>query len=206
MKSVPCLPWGRTRIREKRNLVPHKRFILLLGLFLLSSHAPAVAQSPVAQIVLAQKRVAPGRAMLRMESTPLPAASFLLSQNPGRSSAQFSFQFTEAYQPDRSLQLLPPTEEVNTVFFTQMSLPLFRLGRGRVQLDAFQSTIHMQDAQFGPVGFHGSQGFLSSRQAYPADPSSVGLSLSFHFGRGARSERPVQAVRRITRFLGAVLE
>jgi hypothetical protein len=188
-----------------RNLVPHKRFILLLGVFL-AGPAPAVAQSPVAQIVLAQERAAPSRTMFRMVAFSLPAASFLLSQDPGRSPSQFSLQFTGASQPDRGLQLLPPTEEVKTVFFTQMSLPLFQLWRGRLRLDAFQSTIHMHDAQFGPIGFHGAQGLLSSRQAYPADPSSVGLSLSFRLGRDAPIGRPVQAWRRVTRFVGAVLE
>jgi hypothetical protein len=182
----------------------HKRLIVLLGV-LLGSHVAVVAQTPASQIVLSQARIAPSMTMLRTVSTPFPAASFLLSQDPGRSPAQFSYQFTGAYQPDRSLQLLPPTDEVRTMFFTQSSLPLLQLWRGRLHLDAFQSTLHMQNAQFGPLGYRGTQGFLSARQSYPADPSSAGLSLSFRFRRDARTEQPSQAWRRITRFVGAVL-
>jgi len=56
----------------------HKRLIMLLGM-LLGSYVPAVAQTPAPQVVLAQQRIAPAMTMLRTVSTPLAAASFLLS-------------------------------------------------------------------------------------------------------------------------------
>jgi len=185
--------------------VTHKRLIVLLGVFL-GSQAPAVAQSPAPRIVLPQVRLAPHMTMLRTAPSPLPAASFLLSQEPGRSPADSSNQLAGAYEGNRSPQLLPPTEDVKTVFFTQSSLPLVQLWRGRLQLDAFQSALYMHNAQFGPSGYRGTQGFLSARQSYPDGASSAGLSLNFHFGRDARTGHPAQPWRRMTRFVGAVLE
>jgi hypothetical protein len=185
--------------------VVQKRFIVLLGVFL-GSHAPAVAQSAAPQIALTQVRVAPARTSLPTVSTPLTAASFLLSQDPGRSSAGFSILFARADERDRSLPLLPPTEELKTVFFTHSSLPLAQLWGGRLRLNAFQSTLHLQIVQIGPQSYRGTQGLLSTRQGCAGDPSSAGLSLNFHFGRDARTGHPSQAMRRMTRFVGAVLE
>ena len=161
----------------------YKRFIVLLGIFL-GSHAPAVAQTPAPQIVLTQERVAPTTIMLRTISIPLPTASFLLSQDPGKYPAHFSRLFAGAYERDNSLERLPKMEEVKTLFFTQSSLPLVQLWSGRLQVDAFQNTLHIQN----PRSVHLS-----------------GLSVSFHFGRDARTERPTQTWRCLSRIVGTVL-
>jgi hypothetical protein len=165
--------------------VKYKRFIVLLGIFL-GSHAPAVAQTPAPQIVLTQERVAPTTmAMaLRTISIPLPAASFLLSRDPGKSPAHFSRLFAGAYERDNRLERLPKMEEVKTLFFTQSSLPLVQLWSGRVQVDAFQNTLHIQN----PHSVHLS-----------------GLSVSFHFGRDTRTERPTQTWRCLSRIVGTAL-
>jgi hypothetical protein len=161
----------------------HKRFMLLLGIFL-GGHEPAVAQTPAPQIVLAQERVAPTMAMLRTIPTPSPAASFLLSQDPGKSSTHFSRLFTGAYERNHSLERLPHVEEVKTLFFKQSSLPLVQLWSGRLQLDAFQNTLNIQN----PRSVHLS-----------------GLSVSFHFGGDARTGRPTQAWGFLSRIVGTVL-
>ena len=185
----------------------HKGFILLVGMFL-GSRVPAIAQTPAPQIVLAQERAVPTMTMLRAVSTALPTASFLLSQDPGKSPAPFSLVFAGAYERDHSLEYLPPTEKVKTLLFTQSSLPLVQLWDKRLQLDAFQSTLSIQNVQFGPLGYGGAQGLRSPRQSYPGGLGSVrlsGFSLSFHFGRDARTGRPPQVWRRMTRIVGNVL-
>ncbi len=173
----------------------HKGFILLLGMFL-GSGVPAAAQRPPPHIVLAQEHIALVMRMLRTVSTPLSAPSFLLSQDHGKSPAHFSLQFAGAYERDYSLERFPQMEEVKTLILTQSSLPLVQLWGGRLQLDAFQSTLHMQNVLFGP---------LPPRQNYPGGPRSVqlsGLSLSFQFGRDARTGRPTQVWQRLARIVG----
>jgi hypothetical protein len=184
-----------------------KRFILLLGMFL-GSHVPVAGQTPVPQIVLTQEHGAQIVTMLRTVSIPLLPPSFLLSQDPGKSPAHFSLLFAGAYQRDPSLEHFSPMDEVKTLTLTQSSLPLFRLWGGRLQLGAFQSTLHSQNVPFGPLGYGGREGFRPTRQSYPGGPLSVhfsGFSLSFHFGRASRTKHPTQVWRRMTRFVGTVL-
>ena len=182
----------------------HKRFIVLLGMFL-GSHAPVAAQTPPPQIVLAQEHVAPIITMLRTVSTPLLALSFPLAQDHGQSPARFSLLFAGAYEPDHSLEPLPPMEEVKNLILTLSSLPLVQFWGGRLQLDAFQSTLHSQNMQLGPLGYGGMQGFRPPAQSYLGGPRSVRISLSFHFGRDARTGRPTQAWRNLSRIVGTVL-
>jgi hypothetical protein len=169
--------------------VTYKRFIVLLGIFL-GSCVPAAAQTPAPQIVLAQERVAPTITTHRTISTPLLTAS-LLYQDPGKSPAHFSHLFAGVYERDNGMERFLTTEEVKTLFFTYSSLPLVQLLSGRLQLDAFQNTLHIQNLQ-----------------PYPGSPRSVhlsGLSLSFHFGRDSWTGRPIQAWRCLPRIVGAVL-
>jgi hypothetical protein len=83
--------------------VIYKPFILLLGIFL-SSHRPAVAQTPASRIVLAQEQVAPIISISLTVSTALPVFSFLLFEHPEKSNAHFSRQLAGAYQGDYSLE------------------------------------------------------------------------------------------------------
>jgi hypothetical protein len=185
----------------------YKRFILVLGMFL-GSHVPVAGQIPAPQIVLAQEHGVQIMTMHQTVSIPLPSASFLLSQDPGKSPALFSLLFTGAYERYHSQQHLSPMDKVKTLTLTQSSLPLFQLWGGRLQLCAFQSTLHSQNVQLGPLGYGGMEGFHPTRQSYPGGPLSVhfsGFSLSFHFGRDSRTKHPTQAWRRMTRFVATVL-
>jgi hypothetical protein len=184
----------------------YKRFILLLGMFL-GSHMPVTAQTPVPQIVLAQQHVVQIMTMHRAGAT-LTVAHFRLSQGPGEPPARFSLLFVGAYDRDPSLEHLSAMDEVKTLTLTQSSLPLIQLWGGRLELGAFQSTLHLQILQLGPLGYGGMQDFRSPRQGFPGGPGSVhssGLSLSFHFGRDSRARRPTRVWRRMTQFVGAVL-
>ena len=185
----------------------HKPFILLLGVFL-GSHGPAVAQTPASRIVLAQEHIAPITPMLSTVTSLLPAASFLLSQEPGKPNAHLSLLSARAYARDYSLEHLSPMDDVSTLILTQSSLPLVRLWGGRLQLDAFQSTLHLQNAQLGALGIGGMRGSRLLAQSYPGGLRSVhlsGLSLSFYFGRDARTGHPAQLWRRLTRTVVAAL-
>lgn len=185
----------------------YKPFILLLGVFL-SSHMPAAGQTLAPQIDLAQAHVAPVMAMLPMVSTPLPAASFTLSREKGKSNTHFSLLVARTYEPDYTLQHLSPLDQVKTLILTQSSLPLVRLWGGRLQLDAFQSTQHLQNVQLGNFGYGGVRGSHLLGQSYPGGPRSLrlsGLSLTFHFARDERTSHPAQPWRHLTRVVSAVL-
>ena len=170
----------------------HKRFILLLVLFL-GDLVPAAAQAPASQIVPRQNRIA---SLVATVPTAPVAASFLPPDNLGKSRSHFNYRFTETYERDASLEALveslSPMHEVKTFILTQSLLPLVSLWDGRLRLDGFTSTLHMQNMQFGPSA---EGGFRLPRQSYVIGPRSVdlyGVSLSFHFGRDARSGRPTQ--------------
>jgi hypothetical protein len=184
----------------------YKRLIVTLGM-LLGSHAPAAAQTPAPQLVLAQGNVAPVIMMLRTASAPLPPASYLLYQNPGKLPARLSHQFAGDYEPDHSMERFPPVEKVKTLFFTRSSLPLVKLWSGRLRLDGFTGTLNMQNVQLGPSAAGGLQDFRPPRESYPGGPRSVelyGVSLSFHFGRNARTGRPPQVWRSLSRIASSI--
>jgi hypothetical protein len=186
----------------------YRRFILLLGMFL-GSYVPMVGQTLAPQIVLSQEHIAPVMTTLRTVSIPLPAASFLRSQDLGKSPAYFGLPFAGAYERYDGLQHLSQMVKVKSPTFTLSSLPLVQFWNGRFQLDAFQSTFHMENIQLGPSGYGGIVGFRAPRQSYLGGPLSVhftGLGLSFHFGQDSRTRRPTQAWRRMKQLVGSVLE
>jgi hypothetical protein len=186
----------------------HKRFILLLGMFL-GSHVPTAAQTPAPQIVPAQERIAPIMTMVRTVPAPFLAVSFQLPEGSGKSAVHFSYLFARAYEGGQGLEglkSLSPMREVKTLFLTQSMLPLVQLWGGRLRLDGFTSTLHMQNVQLGPSAAGGLLDFRPPRQGYPGWPRSVGLygvSLSFHFGRDAQIGGPTQIWRCLARIVGA---
>jgi len=174
----------------------------------LGSLGPIAAQTPVPRFVLTQERVAPILTTLQKISIPLPAASFLLSRDLAKSNAHFSFLYAGAYERDHSLDHLSPMDEVKTLILTQASLPLLRFWGGRLQLDAFQSTLHIQSVQLGLVGVGRMRGSLVPGQSYPGGPRSFhlsGISLSIHFGRDERTGHPAHLWRRLTHTIDAAL-
>ena len=171
--------------------VMHKRFFPLLVLFL-GNLVPAAAQMPAAQIVPRQDRIAPLVDVVQTAS--LLAVSPLLPDNPDKSSTHSSYRFARAYERDPGLEglveTLSPMHEVKTLILTQSLMPLVQLWGGRLRLDGFASTLHMQSVQFGPSA---AGGLRLPQQNYVAGPRSMdlyGVSLSFHFGRDAKVGRP----------------
>jgi hypothetical protein len=185
----------------------YKRLITLLGIALCSLE-PAAGQTPAPRIVVAQEHVAPIISMLRTVSNPAPPSSFLLYQDPGKPSVHFSYLFAGTTELGPGTELLPSVKKVKTLLYTQSSLPLVQLWSGRLELDAFQNTVHVQNVLLGPQAYGGMQGFRSSRLGYPGGPRSAhfsGLSLTVHFGRGAQTGGPVEAWRRLSRVVGNAL-
>jgi hypothetical protein len=139
---------------------------------------PTAPQTPALEIILSQEHVAPIITMLPTVSTPLPAASFLLSPDPGKSAANFSLLFARAYEPDYNLEHLSPMDEVKTLTLTQSSLPLVQLWGGRLQLDAFQSRLHIQNVLPDTFDIGRMRGSRLPGQSYPGGPRSIQLAAS----------------------------
>ena len=129
-------------------------------------------------------------------TAPLLAVSPLLPDIPEKSATRSSYRFARAYERDPGLEglveSLSPMHEVKTLILTQSLLPLVQLWGGRLRLDGFTSTLHMQSVQFGPSA---AGGLRLPQQNYAGGPRSMdlyGVSLSFHLGRDAQSGRPTQ--------------
>ena len=118
--------------------------------------------------------------------------------------------FARAYERDQGLEglkSLSPIRQVKTLFLTQSMLPLLQLWGGRLRLDGFCSTFHMQNVQLGPSAAGGLLDFRPQLQRYQGGPHSIGfygVSLSFHFGRDAQIGRPAQIWQSIARIHAAV--
>jgi hypothetical protein len=189
----------------------HKHFLLLAGM-LLCSQRPAAAQTSAPQIVTAGEPMAPIMTVVGTLLAPLLAAPFLLPENPGESAARFNYLLAGTYEGNpvpeglEGLRRLSSMREVKTLFLTQSLLPLVQFWGGRLRLDGFTSTLHMQNVQLGPSAAGGLLDFRPTRQNYPGGPRSVGLygvSLSFHFGRDAQMGRPTQIWRSLARIVSA---
>lgn len=185
-----------------------RHFILLLGM-LLGCGVSTSAQTFDPEIASAQDRLAETVPIVRTVPTTLLAASFLLPENPGQFAVNFNYPFEEVYERDQvleSLESLSMMRQVKTSFLTESRLPLVQLWGGRLRLDGFTSTLHMQNVQFGPSA-GGLQDSRPPRQSYRSGPRSVdlyGVSLSFHFGRNAQIGRPTQIWRRLARIASAI--
>jgi hypothetical protein len=192
----------------------YKPFILLVGIFMGSQHS-AVAQTPAPRIVLAQEHIAPIISILPTSilltvstSFHFPLFPFRLFQDPAKTNAHFSSQIAGAYQGDFSLEHLSPMNEVGTLILTQSSLPLVQFWGGRLELDVFQSTLHLQNGQLALVGTGGMRDSRLSGQSHPGGPRSLhlsGLSLNIRLGREARAGHPAHLWQRLTRPIAAVL-
>jgi hypothetical protein len=78
----------------------HKRFILLLSVFL-GSRVLTAAQTPAPELVPAQELIA---LIATAAPAPLLAVSFLLPENPGKPAAHFPYLFAGAYERDQGLE------------------------------------------------------------------------------------------------------
>ena len=167
----------------------------------------AAGQIPSPQVVLAQKPLAP-ITEFKAASTPLLAPSFLLSRDRENTFAHMSLRFSGLDERDQALERLLPVTKVKTLILTQVSLPLVQLWHGKLELDAFQSTLRIQNAQFGALGFSAMRDSGLYQQNFPGGSRSVhlsGVSLNFYFGRVEGTRRPAQAWKCVPRIVAALL-
>jgi hypothetical protein len=168
----------------------------------------AAGQIPAPWVALAQKPVAPAISVFRAESKILLAPSFLLSQVRRNTFAHTSLRFSGLDERDQVLERLSPVIKVRTLILTQVSLPLVQLWDGKLELDAFQSTLRIQNVQFGALGYGAMPDFPLPQQNFPGGSRSVhlsGVSLNFNFGRVEGTRRPTQAWRCVPRIVAALL-
>lgn len=174
--------------------------IILLGMFL-DGQVLAARQVRAPQIVLGQKSVASPITAFRAESV-------LLLPSPDHETSLAYWSLSRTYERDDRLERLSPIVKVKTLIFTQSSLPLVQLWGGKVELEAFQNTLRIQNTQIGPVGYGATPTFGVPQQMFPGKSRSVhllGLSLNFHFGRVERTRRPTQVWRCAPRIVAALL-
>ena len=184
----------------------HKRFILLFGMFMGSQ--AAAGQISVLRIAPAQKPVAPVIVVFGREPKTLLAPSFLLSHERENAFAHTSLRFSGREERDQALERLLPVIKVKTLILTQVSLPLVELWNGRLELDAFQSTLRTQNVQLGPLGYAALRDFPLPQQNFPGGLRAIhlsGLRLTFHFRRVEGRRRPTRAWRYVPQIAAAIL-
>ena len=179
---------------------------MLLGMFMGSQ--AAAGQMSALRIAPAQKPVGPVVTVFRAESKTLLAPSFLLSQDRENTLAHISLRFSGLDERDQVLERLLPVIKVKTLILTQVSLPLFELWNGKLELGAFQSTLRTQNVQLGALGHAAMPDFPLPQQNFPGGLRAIhlsGLSLNFHFGRVEGTRRPTRAWRCVPRIVAALL-
>jgi len=156
----------------------------------------------------ANKAIAPVITVFRSESKTLLPPSFLLWQDRENTFAHTSLRYPEIYERDDRLERLSPVIKLKTLILTQVSLPLVQLWDGKLELEAFQSTLRIQNVQFGALGNGASPDSRLPQQNFPGGSRSLhlsGVSLKFHFGQVERTRRPTQGWRCVPRMVAALL-
>ncbi len=205
--ALTAVPWGSARILEERCSVTFKWLVLLFGIWPVG-HGLEAAQTPAAQSVLAKENVVPMISLLRAVSAPIQFAMVRRHGTLGTSSVHFGYLSGGEYKRKDSLVSLWPIQQVKTLIFSSQSLPLVRLWGGRLELDAFQTSLRIQYPRLEPSGYGGMLDFRLPQQSFPGRPNAVhlaGLSVNFYFGRDWRPERSLQGLRSLPRIVGAVL-
>jgi hypothetical protein len=141
--------------------------LILVAGFLLSSYFPVEAQTPSAQIVLAQASPPPVLPMVLFRASPIRSSSELPERPlPHYSAPHRPPLLAAAYQPEPSLESRLQIDEFRTPMLTESSLPVADLWRG-LKLDAFDSASHAPSLQrFSPTS---GAGFEASRQRSGVD-------------------------------------
>jgi hypothetical protein len=184
---------------------------LLLGM-LLGSSVPAAAQIPSVQgvqTVSMRESFAPVVSTAQIEpALSLPRAP-LANTDPTLGPDHFTGAFGGTYKSGLGLdglETLSQMREIKTLFVTRSSIPLLNLWSGRLRFDGFSSTSNTQNVQLGPSAAGGLEDFRPPRQTSSSQSRSIdryGVSLSFHFGRGAQIGRPAQAWHSFARIIHA---
>jgi hypothetical protein len=183
---------------------------LLLGI-LLGSSVPTAAQIPSVENVSMRDLLAPVVNTAQVAPAPSLPRAPLVSAKPTIGPDHFPFPGAFAGVYGRGdgldgLETLSQMRKVKTLFVTRSSLPLLNLWNGRLRFDGFSSTSNTQNVQLGPSAAGGLEDLRPRRQTSSIESRSIdryGVSLSFHFGRGAQIGRPAQAWHSFARIIHA---
>jgi hypothetical protein len=180
--------------------------LILAAGFLLSSCLPVEAQTPSAQIVLAETSPPPVVPMILVfRASPIRASTELPEQPlPHYSAPHPTPLLAAAYKPDPSLGSQLGIDEFRTPMLTESSLPVANLWRG-LNLDAFESTSHAPSLwRFSPTsgaGFEDLRPRSSDQASIGSSVGRSGLSLRYRFGRDA-ARKPSQILRCVSWVIG----
>jgi hypothetical protein len=183
----------------------HRRFILLLGIFL-GSYVPMAARPPLPQTFRWVEPLTPIVKIAQTVPTGLFLSSSVLLESTGR-VAHVNYRFAGVYERRNSLGSLSLVREVETLFIRQSILPLLQVWGGRLRIDGFTSTLNMQNVQLGPAAGGGLLDYRPRRQNCPGGPRSVdlyGVNLTFHFRQDAQLASPTQIWRTLAQIIRAV--
>jgi hypothetical protein len=176
--------------------------IILVALAILSSCLSGEAQTPATQAFLVPAHSEPATTLFRT-STPRiapnpPLARYLpsgpVAQPTVGGISVYASTYSPAYEPTlgadyasyRSSQRgWPRLEMVKGPFITESRGVFAEFWRGRLQLDGFDSTVHMQSVQLGPSSA-GSLLPVHDQAGLNSSAHGEGISLKFNFGRDAQ--------------------
>ena len=159
--------------------------------------APAVViASPVPQdadsrMILARERVAPATIQHRAFSATLFTAPSLEYRATANTAGHVNWTYAGTNAPSQTINSLIAMENVRTVFFTESRFPLVQFYSGRLHLDAFQNTLHLQSVQPGPSALRSIH--------------FSGLSLGLHVGHIDATDHSAHAWRRLSQIVGTAL-
>ena len=110
------------------------------------------------------------------------------------------------YQPDQTLDLRSPMQEVKTVFATRSRVLVGQFWGGRIQISEIGGTLNMQNVILGPSGSAGLLDYHPPRLNEPNLPRSIafnGFSVEFQLGRNTGTERRAEIWRCLAWIRGA---
>jgi hypothetical protein len=172
------------------------QLILVVGL-LLGSCLPGEAQTLPTRVFVARPELTMTLVRTSLNLTPQKAS--LTAGQPRKPVAQFTVLIIPAYVPDRRPESQSLREVVRTPLLTESRMTIAQFCRGRLQLDRFESTLHMQNVHLGPPGFGGLSP-IHDQAGLASSASLQGISLVFRFGRNAQ----VRSQAQIWRCLGLI--
>jgi hypothetical protein len=183
--------------------------LILVTALLLGSCVPGEAQTLAAHALIVPAGAEPTKLVGWTPPTYFPPNFSRTVSLPSKPAPRLTALVIPAYLPDRrsdggseaGLQEGSLIEHVRTPFLAESRLAVAQFWKGRLQIEGFDSTRHMQNAQLDPPGYvtlppsHDQAGLANSG-------GSDGIRLVFSFGRHPQSIGQPEAWRCVERVTG----
>jgi hypothetical protein len=161
---------------------------LVAPVAVIANPAPQDANS---RMILARERVAPASIQHRAFSVTLFSAPSLQYRATANAAGYVNWTYAGTNAPSQNINSLLAMENVRTAFFSESRFPLVQFYSGRLHLDAFQNTLHLQSVQPGPSALRSIH--------------FSGLSLGLHVGQIDATDHSAHAWRRLSQIVGTAL-